>query len=392
MTRLTWTDLEAIYAVTNFEADGNGRLTINNEQVRDTLLLIDEDTHAMDDAGMAILTDRSELQLGREAQVHFSAPRTSLGRFVRTFSNLIAGPKARVEEPNEYFVVEGRITRHTCPAAEIQIKYRLIISLVNLLEKSAIFLDPIHQVLVFVRDGRIEIPIDYDVTDLESIDTEQVERFIGIFADQIHRDQKLTILAEAVVDLVAGLPSRERFRQIIREIKDLGEKVAAGYRLFTSSFTYSKIRREIESAQADFITRIHKTFVDLQGQILGIPIATIVVASQLKPAKSCGIEFWTNIAIVAGAWIFVIFLLASIVNQWFTLSAVSSEFSRQQERLVNDFAELRTDFAHVFVELNRRACWHRVVFVSVGAIGIVGATFATWAATKLIGVEFATCI
>ncbi len=392
MSRLKWADLEAVYAVTAFEADGTGRLMIDTQEVRDTLLLIDQDSDAIDDAGMAVLTERNELELGREAHVQFNAPRTSLGRLARTFANLIAGPKARVEEPHEYFVIEGRLTRRTEPATALQVKYRAALSLVELLAKSAVFLDSVQQSLVFFRDGRIEIPVDYDVQDLRSLDTDQVQGLIGLFEDPVHLDQKLTILAEAIVDLVAGLPARQRFRHIIREVKDLGERVAAGYRLFASSFTYSKIRREVESAQADFITRMHKTFVDLQGQILGIPIATIVVASQLKPAKTCGVELWTNIAVVAGAWIFVVFLLASIVNQWLTLSAVSFEFGRQQERLVNDFAELRTDFDDAFVRLKRRAFWHRVVFIGVGVIGIAGAGFATWAGAKLIGVDLATCL
>lgn len=178
----------------------------------------------------------------------------------------------------------------------------------------------------------------------------------------------------------------------MREVADMADTVAAGYRLFASSFTYSKIRREVESAQAEFIARIHKTFVDLQGQILGIPVATIVVASQLKPAATCGPEIWTNLGVVAGAWIFVLFLIASIANQWLTLNAVTFEFERQRHRLIHDFAEVETDFDSVFTQLRRRAFWHRCVFVVIGVIGFGGALFATWVASKLMTVNIQTCI
>lgn len=392
MSRLKWADLEAVYAVTAFEADGTGRLTIDAQQVRDTLLLIEQEPNAFDDAGIAILSERSVLEIGCEVHVRFNAPRTSLGRFALTFDNLIAGPSARVEEPSQYFVVDGRLTRMTQPPTEIQVKYRAVISLVALIAKSAVFLDSVQQNLVFFRDGRIEIPVDYSVQDLQSLDVGQVQLLIGLFADSVHLDQKLTILAEAIIDLVAGIQAQQRFRLILREVKDIGDKVAAGYRLFASSFTYSKIRREVESAQADFLTRIHKTFVDLQGQILGIPIATFVVTSQLKSAHACSAELWTNIAVVAGAWIFVMFLLASIVNQWFTLNAISFEFGRQRERLASDFAELRTDFDHAFVKLRRRALWHRIIFLFVGLIGVTGAGFATWVAIKLIGIDIVSCL
>lgn len=392
MARITWAELEAVYQLTEFEADGTGRLTISNQAILNTLLLIDDDEDAMADSGIAVLTDRDKLALGRQAQLQINAPKTSLGRFARTLENLIAGPSARVREPLEYFIVDQRITRAIDPPQEDQVKYRAALSLVELLSKAAAFLDQVQQEFVFLRDGRIVVPVDYGVDDLRSLDLKHVHQLTKMFEDPIHLEQKLTILSEAIVDLVAGLPAAQRFRHIMREVLDIAEKVASGYRLFASSFTYSKIRREVESAQAEFIIRIHKTFVDLQGQILGIPIATIVVASQLKAVSACGVELWTNVAVVAGAWIFVLFLIASIVNQWLTLNAVTFEFERQQQRLIKDFAQLRKDFDAAFNQIKDRAFWHRVVFLAVGVIGIVGASFATWAAVKIIGVDIRTCI
>lgn len=392
MARVSWADLEAVYAVTKFETDGTGRLTISNQAILNTLLLVEADEDAMADSGMAVLTDRDKLELGQEALVQFNSPRTSLGRFARTFANLIAGPSARVEEPSAYFVVDQRITRNTQPPDELQVKYRAALGLIKLVAQAAAFLDKVQQELVFFRDGRIVVPVNYGIDDLMSIETSHVHQLIKMFEEPVHQEQKLAILSEAIIDLVAGLPVNQRFRFIMREVSDLTEKVTAGYRLFASSFTYSKIRREVETAQAEFITRIHKTFVDLQGQILAIPLATIVVASQLKAATACGVDVWTNVAVVAGAWIFVLFLIASIVNQWLTLNAVTFEFERQQQRLLRDFSQVKTDFNDAFDRLKYRAFWHRVVFVVIGAVGVGGASFATWAAGKLIGVDIQSCL
>lgn len=392
MARVSWADLEAVYAVTKFEADGTGRLTISNQAILNTLLLVEADEDAMADSGMAVLTDRDKLELGQEALAQFNSPRTSLGRFARTFANLIAGSSARVEEPSAYFVVDQRITRNTQPPDELQVKYRAALGLIKLLAQAAAFLDKVQQELVFFRDGRIVVPVNYGIDDLMSIEPSHVHQLTKMFEEPVHQEQKLAILSEAVIDLVAGMPVTQRFRFIMREVSGLAEKVTAGYRLFASSFTYSKIRREVETAQAEFITRIHKTFVDLQGQILAIPLATIVVASQLKAATACGVDVWTNVAVIAGAWIFVLFLLASIVNQWLTLNAVTFEFERQQQRLLQDFSQVKTEFNDAFDRLKRRAFWHRVVFVVIGVVGVGGASFATWAAGKLIGVDIQSCI
>jgi len=94
---------------------------------------------------------------------------------------------------------------------------------------------------------------------------------------------------------------------------------------------------------------------------------------------------------MAGAWIFVIFLIASIANQWFTLDAISFEFERQQQRLVTDFAEVKEDFNAAFEQLKDRAFWHRIVFVAVGGVGLAGAIFATLVAGKLISTDAMTC-
>lgn len=284
-----------------------------------------------------------------------------------------------------------RVTERTDPPSDLQEAYRSTLRLVALMQKAATYLDAVQQELVFFRDGRIHIPVDYGVNDLASLKRTDVDGLVALFNDPVHLHQKLAILSEAVIDIVAGLPADQRFRQLMREAKDIADRVAAGYRLFASSFTYSKIRREVESAQADFLARMHKTFVDLQGQILGIPIATIVIASQLKAAKACGVEVWTNVAVVAGAWLFVLFLIASIVNQWMTLNAISFEFGRQQERLMNDFAEVSTDFNTAFDRLKGRADWHRGVFCVIGGVAILGACFATWVARKLILVDVASC-
>lgn len=120
----------------------------------------------------------------------------------------------------------------------------------------------------------------------------------------------------------------------------LSSRVSATYRLFAYRFTYSKVRRDVETAQADFFVRMHKTFGDLQRQIFDIPVATIVVATQLK-------------------------------------LPISFEFGRQKERLLNDFNKVNTSFADAFQKLEKHDFWRRFVFVVVVLISVAAAIFAS---------------
>ncbi len=113
-----------------------------------------------------------------------------------------------------------------------------------LLAEAATFLDGVQQELVFFRGGRIAVPVDYDVSDLQTVKTDDIKALTGLFDEAVHLDQKMTILSEGVVDAVAGLPAGQRFRQVLREVKDIEDKVTAGYRLFASRFTYSASREQ----------------------------------------------------------------------------------------------------------------------------------------------------
>ena len=57
----------------------------------------------------------------------------------------------------------------------------------------------------------------------------------------------------------------------------------------------------MEDARLDYLNKIHKTFIDVQGQLLGLPVATVVGSSQYKVTKSCGLELWADVAVLGGA-------------------------------------------------------------------------------------------
>ena len=214
----------------------------------------------------------------------------------------------------------------------------------------------------------------------------------ALFCDDIHEDQRLAILAATVVATCSAQPPDRRFRFIVGNLDAMVREVRDGYRLFASEFTYAKIRRDVETAQFDYLGKIHKTFTDIQGQLLGIPVATIVVASQLKVVSACGLDFWTDEAVVCGAWVFVLLVAVAIANQWLTLDAVRDEVEHQKQRLDGDYAPIADKFADVFTTLNDRLRLHRWGLLAVAAVALGGASLATIAARRVIDVNVGTCL
>lgn len=160
-------------------------------------------------------------------------------------------------------------------------------------------------------------------------------------------------------------------------VDDLATAVRSGYKLFASSFSYNKIRSEIEDARIDYTQKIHKTIVDIQSQLLGIPVATVVVASRMKAPTTCGAELLVNSAIPIGAWIFLVLLIVAIVNQWLTLGVIKAEIERQRSKMIADFPTVSDDFTGTFDALKGRIWWHRAGLVLVAFIGVGGAVAGT---------------
>ena len=222
----------------------------------------------------------------------------------------------------------------------------------------------------------------YDVAALDRVSIDAIEALLGEFKDDVHRDQKRAILENAIVQMTEPQPTA-RFVYLLDNLTAPRENVRNGYRLFASSFSYTKIRGEVEAAKVDYIGKIHKTLIDIQGQLLGIPVATVIVASQLKASQDCGVEFWTNIAVLAGAWVFLILLLIAIMNQWVTLGPIAEEIKSQQSRMVKDYAAISAQFVTTFRSLTNRVCGHHAALITVGMIAILGAFFATYVYFRL---------
>lgn len=393
MAGIDFTQLLDIYRHTRFEADGRqGVLTIASDAILGTLNAIESDDAAAADGGIAVLVEPATLAVGQNVPIRISAPRLALGILALDFDQLLNGPGARLDEPNAYFVVDGSLAPDIAVPPARLLAYRGMLRVVALLAEAASYLDRLRQELVFIHEGKFTVPVRYDATILDRISLEVVKRLLDHFGDETHKDQKLEILAEAVVRTTQAQPPDRRFAFLLDNLTTVADAVRDGYRLFASNFSYGKIRSELEAAKLDYVGKIHKTVVDIQGQLLGIPVATVIVASQLKVATACSLELWTDVAIVGGAWIFLVLLLVAIANQWMTLGSIKAEIERQKDKLIRDYAAISDPFTDIFKALGRRIAWHRWGLAIVATIAIGGAVFATIAFTHVVPVNTLDCL
>lgn len=369
--------LASLYTRIEFEPNRReGTLTIGDDATLQALrtVVAEEDEYALH----LPEDDPESLKIGDTVAVEVSTPRTGIGFFTLSFSDLIKNPVVRVNEPTGYFLIAEKFnSRGAAPAPDAVQRYRKLLELIKLLGEASAFLDQSLGRLVYIHDGKFEVPVQYTAEEVVALDVDVVDALVAAIGNDTHREQKLAILAEAVRELTEATPPSARFVTLLAHLTDLAKKFNDGYRLFASSFSYEKVKSELEAARVDYAAKIHKVFTDIQNQILGIPVATVVVATQMKAATTTDANFYINVAVLIGAWIFVILVAALLLNQTHTLDVLDGEIDRQKKGLEKLHKDVAENFSSVFKFLNRRMQVQRFLLRSVLVILIGGGILAT---------------
>ncbi|MFQ2825174.1 hypothetical protein [Aeromonas allosaccharophila] len=155
--------------------------------------------------------------------------------------------------------------------------------------------------------------------------------------------------------MTKGVVLLERFNYILSHLGDLYNKLSEGYSIFSSDFSYKKIRDEIDAAKVDFTQKIHKALTDIQNQVLGIPIATVISTTQMKSSQSfVEFNFIINTSILIGGFIFAIMVWFLVRNQIMTLNVLKKDVENQRKAVNMKFKSLSSKFNLDFDEIEER--------------------------------------
>lgn len=392
MSWLTFDRLLHVYRHTTFADADSGELTVADAQVLEVLNRLDENPGDARCANLAPVCDAGSLSIGSKVEVVIGAPQSALGVLAFDVDDLLKAPRACIQEPKRYYIANLRYSNDEPHSPALIQKYRSVCALVKLLADAAAFLDKDSQQVVFIGNGKFVLQIEYDGADLQIADEVALAELIGAFKEDSHREQRLAILAAAAQEITESKPSSRRFRHLLNNLSDLKQKFDEGYRLFTSSFSYKKIRGDMEATKVDYLGKIHKTFTDIQGHILAIPVATVVVATQMDVALDCTKYFWKNFSVLLGAWIFCFLLFLAAGNQWHTLKAISVDIDRQKEKMIKEHTAISSMFTDIFIDIEKRISWHLYVIYCVVGVAGIGAILATFAYHAMTTARWTSCV
>lgn len=214
--------------------------------------------------------------------------------------------------------------------------------------------------LYFIKtfESKIELRCEYSATDLCPL--ENLDEFAkNYFESDHHRDQKRTIIRNTLLEVFKGQPTA-RLAEVLSKYQEFSEKVRNAYSLYTTDFSFEKLRSELDKQNLDDTLRLNKTVSDIQNQLLAIPAAMLLVGANVK-ASSIAANFSTLAGVTIFAWI----MFKLIFNQLNSISAIHKEIDLRKSKIEEQPKEISEKLLPNFEDLNKRVAHQESVLKGI---------------------------
>ncbi|MFK9080221.1 hypothetical protein [Pseudomonas neuropathica] len=284
----------------------------------------------------------------------FSALSSNSGEFfAASMEDFLRADSRKKKTPSHFYIVgEDQIYTATSEQAPLHIKgYLDAVALYEIFKDVADHgKEPDSNILIFFHKEKVELTIDYASENLQPLPklAEFKAKFID---DDIHTDQKKTIIKAVLQELSKEFDEKLKISHIIERFDEFFRRTSSGYQLYVSEFSFQKVKAEVEKSKFEFITKMNKVFSDIQNQLLTVPAALIIAGSQFEKADHITLK---NIIILVGVLAFTIFMILLIINQRNTLKSLISEIDNEWSLIKNKHQTIKIQFNEQYEALASR--------------------------------------
>jgi hypothetical protein len=343
-----------------------------------SLLLLDQsdcdlvDTLLDDPREYGLSIDTGTIAPGNTIILRVTSPRSGLGLVFSTHEKLLNAPKHQCLEPANYFILETKFRNDDEDIPVFISNYRKILEFVNLLKEAAAYFDNSTCQLVFLKKEVIKLLPHFAAENVQNLQREYLDNLIACFNDDTHKDQKLDILIESIQAVSDGIDSPLVFAYLLDNIQRLHEKFLKGYRIYSSGFSYDKVMDQLRAAKVEEMGKIHKAFSDIQNHILGIPVASVIVATQFKVATKWSGQGITNTIILLGCIFAATLIWLALSNQMQSIKALGEEIEYKEKQINKEYSFIKDDVAGVFSSISARLDTQKRTFWIIRGVLVMG--------------------
>lgn len=288
---------------------------------------------------------------------------------VRNLSSLLRLSDFVTVAPKHYYSIED-------DSDVLPQKYRDTITFSNFLLKVADHVESStgEKKCFFYHGIKTEIVIHYTEEDLKELPG--VEAFINGFADSPHLKERIEILKEIIIKYSLGQPAEQAFTTLLIRFLEIEQDFNQSWSLFITDFSLDKILDELETKTLSLADKLATSLSELQKTMITIPLAILLVASQIDAANDAA--SFKNISILAGIWVFHLFTLAFFWGHKRSLKFIENELSTLQHEVKNKYPEVGKRVDPKFERLKDRCVYqanYRRVVGTLMWLVVLGLTF-----------------
>mgnify|MGYP003583953414 FL=1 len=377
MSQINREQLIELYKKAVFEENySKGQITVDSPAlVRNLQLAFDSENSGWSKIGI------DNIVINKTYKFYHRLPRSSdFGHIFNNLDQLCKNSFFKSRNSKKYFIIDLKFDSQDISKPQIIKKYETLLRFLRLLEKSAAFMDWSSSRLLFLLPEKMELEVFYNSSHLENLDVENIDKIESYISANIHESQKQAILAKAIVNQCINEEIESSFVKLLEDLQSVFETLDHDYAVFSSDFSYEKLRNEIENSKLEEQVKIHKVITDIQNQILGIPIATVIVATQFKTQKQVDgnliYQFCLNTGIFVGVVIFVCILWFLLINQKESLIGLEKEIVRKDNKFKLDssivYEKIKSEGKPPFEEIFNRIKTQKIILNSIMWVGFLG--------------------
>lgn len=301
-----------------------------------------------------VFIDIGELKnhIGEMAVIKFNKP---IGVF-KSWKEFLEFKPNLTKCPDAFFLLDDNVIYPTDVTTNETKHYLSIIKLIGLLidhaDHTDSFSDQVINKVTFLHKSRIDVQLQYDTNDLiDSLDG--ITAIYAYFDDSSHKEQKISILKEALFGLGLATSAENQLSYLIRNFGEFSKRFIENYNLFVSEFSFDEVRKEYEEKKRDYFIKLDEIFSSVQSKMLGIPISLALASFKLSSIVDER-SFWANLFLSVAITVYSAMMIMLIKNQKHSLKAIKSEFTSQMNRLKHQYSEQYEQIEIMITDLNNR--------------------------------------
>lgn len=184
----------------------------------------------------------------------------------------------------------------------------------------------IKNILFVNEEKHALIPLTYSVKDVNCIDdvkSNDINALIEILNDSKLKE-RYTVYIDCLIDFLIPIPEGIRFSHLVNNFNSFIEQANASYSFYLRSFSYNKLKIELDGKALEFTQKLQGVINDSQSKLIAIPTIFGLALSALNYSEVNSIK---NYMTIIGLFIFCIFIQIFINNQKTVLSFIENNIT-----------------------------------------------------------------